>query len=265
MRKKRQLRHHLFVFLALALPSLLWGQETQKRTLSLSLGIAKLGAKEEAYSPLAYTGSGPVIALSHRLVHGQKTEFVLGHALQGKLANRFGAEATYQAYGLEHGTLYALKSVGSHHIQLGWMHRNHLQIIDFEGASNYSPRFSFHTTLGAAAEYQLQFPGAEGRFRFTLFGHVQLLGLLLPSGYVSNAPVGQEADPHARAAGWLQSLRPFHPGRGWDLSLRPALAYGLSDRSSLAVAYRYDGFSLRGVHRNRQSQGQYLITLTTQL
>ena len=262
---KNRLYTPLLLSFCLLLPVTLWGQASKTRIFGLATGLTQVGAKEYAYSPLGYLGRGPVLSLTYRVIQERKTDFVLAYGMRGILENRFGAAANLQAYGLEHGTLYPLQKNERQELRVGWTHRNYLQILDFADAANYSPRFSIHSSLGGAAEYQIQLPGADGKFRLGLFGQLQLLGVVLQSGYISNAPIGQEADPNAGGAAWFQSMRLFRPGRGWDFSLRPGLAYALSAQTSLSIAYRYDGFVVRGIHRSRQSQGQYLFTLTTQL
>ncbi len=241
----------------------LQGQDAD-RSLSLSVGWAQAAAREWAYSPLGYAGGGPSMEWGYGVEKaGGKTDFLRVRAFRGELANSFGASAELQAYGLEHGTLYAWKREAAHPFQWGWIHRNHLQILDFADAANYSPRFSFHSTLGVAGAYCV--PLGDSRFQALVRGQIQVLGIVVQSGYVSNAPIGQEADPNAGAAGWLQSIRLFRPGNGWDFSLNPQLSCRLSPLSACSLSYRYDGFLVRGLHASRHSQGQYLLTLTTHL
>jgi hypothetical protein len=237
----------------------------KQRSLEVAGGLTLSAERDRAYSPLLYSGSGLGVMLGYSVEGPKKSEKIWLQYAFGCLKNRFDALSTSRTASIFNYTLYHPQGATAKRLHLGWSNRNMLRWREFMEARNFQPRFDYHTSFGPAGRYTHQFQGKLSRFRFELFGHIQLIGFFLQSSLVSGSPPGYEEENDEGLSAILRSMRFFYPGKAWDLGIWPALHYRLNSGNSLSLSYRYDRTVLEDARRSARSRGFYFLTLNALL
>lgn len=244
------------------------GQEAsdgKKRYLQIAAGPSSSAIRDRGYSPLRYSGAVPSVMMGYGAEGPEKSELFWLALSGGGLENDFGARVHTTAVRFLNYTLYHREGDPASGLHLGWSNDNALHIRDFTAASNFSPRFDYHTSFGPAARYRYVFEGALAGLSLDAVAHFQAIGFTLQSGYVSDAPAGTEGQDDPGILDVLKSARLFYPVKAWDWGAAATLRYPLGPGNSLGFSYRYDRTSIDNAHRSIRSSGRYWFTIMIKL
>jgi hypothetical protein len=235
-----------------------------RHRIGLSFGMQRSAERDAAYSPLVFAGTVPAIG-AHYLRRGAKStdQIHLSFAV-GELNNRFGAGMRLFHAGLITYKFYHRRDPEKP-LQFGWTNQNMVSVRTFADANNFNPRADVHTTFGPALHYHYV-PGLlKQRLRFEVQGHLQVIGFLIASDYVSPFPAGFTDRSRSGVSALWHSARLLYPGAVWHWGLWPQVSYRLDNGNALGFSYRYDMVLLRGAHHSAGSRGQYLFSLNMAL
>jgi len=246
-----------------------YAQETNtpvpgKHSLALSFGMQRSAERDEAYSPLVFSGTIPAIGAHYLRRGAESTDQIHLSFAVGELNNRFGAGMRLFHAGLITYKFYHRRDPEKP-LQFGWTNQNMVSVRSFADANNFNPRADVHTSFGPALRYRYRPEFFHRRLELDVQGHFQVLGFLIASDYVSPYPPGFTDRSRSGLSALWHSARPLYPGAIWHWGLWPQCRYRLSAGSMIGLSYRYDMLLLRGVQRSSGSRGLYLITVTMPL
>ena len=239
----------------------LYGQSHQ---LSFGGGVNLLALRDQAYSPLGYSGFGFEGFLGYRAAKESKETIWLLTAGAANLHNAFDRNLNTFAIRLTNYNFYS-RSEKDAKLRWGWANNNgfhHRLIDDFQ---NFNGRVDFFTTFGPAANYHLPFTLGEKRFIFQTAAHVQLVGIYLPSGYVASLPSGFVYESNSFVGSVVESMRIFHPGSSFNGALWPRLEWLLDSGNGIALNYLYEYTHFSHPHRSVRSSGHWFVTFNMTL
>lgn len=237
--------------------------DTPSRTnhrIALSFGMHRGAERDAAYSLLVFSGTLPVLGAHYLRVKADKTDHLHLALASGTMANRYGAEMRFFHAGLFTYKFYHRQGAEKSW-QWGWSNQNGVSIRSFADADNFNPRADVHTTFGPALQYQVEPEFLGNRLRFDVQAHLQVIGFLIASDYVSPYPAGFTDRGRSGFSALWHSVRPLYPGAVWHWGLWPQVRYRLGNGNAIGLSYRYDMVLLRGAHWSSGSRGQYLCTL----
>jgi hypothetical protein len=248
---------HLVLFSILFIWSGAMAQEN-KNHLLFNAGNYQILERDFGYSPLRFTASSSAFSLGFAKSTDKKTDEFYFHFSSHTLKNRFDAELKGIHASILTYTFYPASWLPER-MEIGWSNNNELSTRDFADAQNFSPRFDFHTSFGAALRYQFSF-GKEERFRFCTQGHWQLIGFVFQSSFVTSPP-----DPFLHGENsfqsFLQSIRFFNPLKQHNFGVLNQLFYGLQNGNEVGIGYRFNYTSLQIAHRAQRATGHYFVQL----
>jgi hypothetical protein len=235
-----------------------------KHQLAVSFGVQNHAERDAAYSPLIFAGALPSLALHYRHQGRSSSDHIHVSIAQGQTQNRFGAgmhllNASLFTYKFYH------RSGADKNLQFGWSNQNVVRVRRFADANNFNPRADVHTSFGPAMRYRYTPSILRQRLRLEMVMHLQAIGFLIGSDYVSPFPAGFTDRTRSGLSALWHSARLLYPGPMWHGGIWPQLWYDLSSGTQLGFSYRYDLNLLEGHHRSASSQGQYLFTLNMAL
>lgn len=239
------------------------GMFGQNRQLSFGGGLNLCALRDQAYSPLAYSGSGFDGFIGYRSTKEHKETIWLLSYGKAKLSNNFERNLSTNAIRLTNLNFYS--RVENKRFKWGWANNNgfhHRLIDDFQ---NFNGRVDFFTTFGPAANYSLPFNIGEKSFRFQTVAHLQLIGFYLPSGYVASLPSGFGYESNSFTGSVFKSMRFFHPANSFNSALWPRLEWQLKTGNSLALNYLYEFTYFSEPHRSARSSGHWFITFNMKI
>jgi len=246
----------LLVNLAISLVFMLTGQTRQ---LSFGGGLNLCALRDQAYSPLVYSGSGFDGIISYWSTSERKeTIWVLSYGT-GRLSNAFGRNLTTIGVRLTNLNFYSRNNKEAR-LLWGWANNNgfhHRLIDDFQ---NFNGRVDFFTSFGPATNYQLPFSFKGKHFKFQTAAHIQLIGIYLPSGYVASLPSGFGYESDSFFGSVVKSMQIFYPGSSFNAGLWPRLEWLLNSGNGIALNYLYEYTYFRKPHRSVRSSGHWFLT-----
>jgi hypothetical protein len=255
------MKNLFFLIPFIFIQSFLFAQE-KKRTLLLNAGSQHSWERDQAYTPLFYSGTSAGFSLGYSSMGEKKADEVYIHYTNHKLNNRFGADLRGTHASVITYTFYPAKWLPENWT-LGWSNNNALSLRHHEDAQNFSPRFDFHTSFGPALRYETFF-GKDQQWRFASQAHLQVIGFLFSASYVTSPPDSfLHEQPTFNA--FMQSIRLFQPFSQYDMGMLNQLFYRLSNGNEIGIGYRFHYTSLENAHRSQRSGGHYFFQLNFQL
>jgi len=241
-----------------------YGVQGQSRELSFGGGMNLTAVRDQAYSPLLYSGSGMDGFLMYRSVGERKETIWLLSAGSAKLSSTYSRNLNTIAVRLTNLNFYP-RSDEHAKLQWGWANNNgfhHRLIDDFQ---NFNGRVDFFTTFGPAVNYRLPFAMGEKKFIFQTAAHVQLIGIYLPSGYVSSLPSGFGYEKNNFVGSVVESMKIFYPGSSFNTGFWPRLEWLLDSGNGITLNYLYEYSHFRHPHPSVRSSGQWFVTFNMRL
>jgi len=236
----------------------------QSRELSFGGGLNLTAVRDQAYSPLVYSGTGMDGFLIYRSVTERRETLWLLSAGSAQLSSTYDRNLSTIAVRLTNLNFYP-RSNEHAKLQWGWANNNgfhHRLIDDFQ---NFNGRVDFFTTFGPAANYRHPFTLGEQRFRFQTAAHVQLIGIYLPSGYVASLPSGFSYEQNSFVGSVVESIKIFHPGSSFNAGLWPRLEWLLDTGNGISLNYLYEYSHFSHPHRSVRSSGHWFVTFNMRL
>jgi hypothetical protein len=231
----------------------------QSRQLGFGGGLKLCALRDQAQSPLKYSGAGYEGFVGYRASNERKETIWLLSAGQANLSSAFDRQLRTHAIRLTNLNFYA-RAGEDKELQWGWGNNNGFHQRRIDDFQNFNIRVEFFTTFGPAARYTRHFSLWEQRFRFQAAAHVQLIGFYLPSGYVASVPAGFGYEEHSFAGAVLRSMRPFHPLSAFNGGLWPQLDWQLGSGNSIALNYLYEFTHFSRPHPTARSSGHWFLT-----
>jgi len=230
----------------------------QSRQLSFGGGLKLSALRDQAFSPLAYSGSGYEGFVGYHSLKERKETFWLLSFGKANLSSNFDRNLTTNAIRLTNLNFYSKDENAK--FKWGWANNNgfhHRLIDDFQ---NFNGRVDFFTTFGPAGNYNLPFSLGNKNFKFQTLAHIQLLGFYLPSGYVASLPSGFGYESNSFMGSVFESMRFFHPANSFNTALWPRLEWQLKTGNNIALNYLYEYTFFSDPHRSVRSSGHWFIT-----
>lgn len=249
--------------LVLIAMALTFEASAQLRQLNFGGGLQLSALRDRAFSPLLYSGAGYEGFLGYRSSSERKEHIWLVSAGRAHLTNAFDRNLLTTGIRLTNLNLYDVFEASN--FRLGWSNNNGFHHREIDGFQNFNGRADFFTTFGPAAKYDLPFSLWEKEFRFSTAAHVQLIGIYLPSGYVSSLPSGFGYGPNDFAEAVIESMRVFHPGSSFNAALWPQLDWHLDSGNSISLNYLYEFTRFSVPHLGQRSSGYWFITFNMTL
>jgi len=236
----------------------------QSRQLSFGGGLNLCALRDQATSPLIYSGTGFDGFISYRSTSERKETVWLISAGSANLSSVFDRNLKTIGIRLTNLNLYSHPDNDAK-FQWGWSNNNgfHHRLID--DLQNFNGRVNFFTTFGPATKFNLPFRLGDRQFKFQTAAHVQLIGIYLPSGYVASYPAGFVYEPNSFAEAVVESMKIFHPGSAFNGAFWPQLEWQLETGNSIALNYLYEFTHFRKPHRTARSSGHWFLTFNMTL
>ncbi|MDZ7846446.1 MAG: hypothetical protein U5L96_06605 [Owenweeksia sp.] len=223
-----------------------------------------IALRDQAYSPLVYSGVGFDAFLGYKATGERKETIWLLSVGRANLSNSYSRNLSTNAIRLTNLNFYARANEDAN-LRWGWSNNNgfhHRLIDDFQ---NFNGRVDYFTTFGPAAIYELPLALKGQSFKFRTTAHIQLIGIYLPSGYVASLPSGFGYEPNSFAGAVVQSMRVFYPGSSFNAGLWPQLEWHLNSGNGIAVNYLYEYSHFGNPHRSIRSSGHWFISFNMTL
>ena len=255
---------YLRLMLSVLVMMLSIGVKGQSRELSFGGGLNLTAIRDQAYSPIVYSGAGMDGFLMYRSLGDRKETIWLLSGGSSILSSAYGRNLSTTAIRLTNLNFYP-RSDEHAKLQWGWANNNgfhHRLIDDFQ---NFNGRVDFFTTFGPAANYRLPFTLGEKRFMFQTAAHVQLIGIYLPSGYVASLPSGFGYEQNSFVGSVVESMKIFHPGSSFNAGLWPRLEWQLDTGNGISLNYLYEYSHFNHPHRSVRSSGHWFVTFNMRL
>lgn len=253
----------LRIFMMLCALAFTSAAHAQLRQLNFGGGLQLSALRDRAFSPLLYSGAGYEGFLGYRSTRERREHIWLASAGRANLSNTFNRNLTTTAVRLTNLNLYNISE--NSNFRAGWSNNNGFHHREIDGFQNFNGRVDFFTTFGPAAKYDLPFSFWENEFRFSAAAHVQLIGIYLPSGYVSSLPSGFGYEPNDFGEAVIESMRVFHPGSSFNAALWPQLDWHLDSGNSISLNYLYEFTRFSVPHVGQRSAGYWFLTFNMTL
>jgi hypothetical protein len=229
------------------------------RRVNLGAGIQLAAERDFGYSPLAFSGAGVFGSASFSREREEKTDIVNMFYTSASLSNRYGSGMGIHSAGIVVFHFYHAGKDAESGLHLGWSNINEFSVRDNEAVNNFNHRFDYFTSFGPAARQRLPFTVFNRSFTFETLFHVQLLGFVIQSSYVSQSPGGFEVETAGGLDVFRRSADWFVPGKAWNMGLWPTLTYRTGTGNLLSIGYRYGFTRLEGAHRVSKSRGYWSV------
>lgn len=240
------------------------GSMAQSRHLSFGGGLMPGALRDQAFSPLKYSGTGFEVFLGYRSKNKRKETIWLLSGGEANFRSAFGRHLKTIAIRLTNYNLYA-RSDEHAGFQFGWANNNAFYNRLIDDFQNFNGRVDYFTSFGPAARYSKSFSLWQQSFTFQTAAHTQLIGFYIPSGYVASLPTGYGYEPNGFAAGLFNSIQIFHPGSSFNAGLWPQLDWQLRSGNSISLNYLYEFTYFSRSHRSQRSTGSWFITFNMAL
>lgn len=238
---------------------LAFGLQGQSKYLNFGGGVNLTALRDQAYSPLGYSGIGSEGFLGfHSLGERKETIWLLSAGISS-LSSEFDRGLNTIGVRLLNLNLYHQPDVESG-FQWGWANNNGFYHRNIDGFQNFNGRVDFFTSFGPAGNYRKHFKIREQRFKFQTAAHIQLIGIYLPSGYVASLPSGFGYEPNNFLGGVVDSMRIFYPGSAFNAALWPRLDWQLGTGNGVSLNYLYEYSQFSNPHRSVRSSGHWFLT-----
>ena len=257
-------KDYLWVLLTAFAVMLACQAQGQSRELSFGGGLNLTAVRDQAFSPLVYSGAGIDGFLMYRSVGERRESLWLLSVGSADLSSASGRNLNTIAIRLTNLNFYPRTDEHAK-LQWGWANNNgfhHRLIDDFQ---NFNGRVDFFTSFGPAANFKHPFMIGEKRFRFQTAAHVQLIGIYLPSGYVASFPSGFGYEQNSFVGSVVESMEIFHPGSAFNAGLWPRLEWQLDSGNGIALNYLYEYSHFSNPHRSVRSSGHWFVTFNMRL
>jgi hypothetical protein len=233
--------------------------------IHLAAGVASMAEKDFGFSPLIYSGAGFYGGLGYSIESVKKSFYIDFDFNYGFLKNRFDNGMNSIEGGINTFHFYHPRKDVNDGIHFGWSSRQRFGLRQNEAIVNFNNRFDYFTAFGPALRYRLPFMVFKRNFSFDAVAHWQLIGFLVQSGFVSNAPKGFENTNQSGFNQFLQSLEVFYPGSAWNFGIWPSLRYTIKNQNYISVQYRYNFLNLKGAQDLGKSHGVWFLNFTVEL
>jgi hypothetical protein len=255
--------NHYMVYFKLMLTAVAvmfaFGVLGQSRQLNFGGGLNLTALRDQAYSPLVYSGAGFDGFLGYQSTRERKETIWLLSAGSVNLSNAYDRNLNTIAIRLTNLNFYPRRGEDTK-LQWGWSNNNGFHRRWIDDFQNFNGRVDFFTTFGPAANYKLPFKIGEQRFKFQAAAHVQLIDIYLPSGYVASLPSGFRFEPNSFMGAVFESMRIFHPGSSFNGGLWPRVEWQLNSGNGIALNYLYEYSHFSNPYRSVRSSGHWFIT-----
>lgn len=229
------------------------------RFLQLGGGFQLAAERDSGFSPLAFSGAGAFAAVSWLREKEAKTDMIEGSYTSVSLNNRFGSAMGIRSAGLMVWHFYHAGGDPGGGMQWGWSNHNAFSVRDNEAANNFNHRFDYFTSFGPAARFRHSFSMLNRTFTVQALMHIQLVGFVIQSSYVSQSPAGYEVETIGGLDVFRRSVEWFLPGQAWDVGVWPSLVYATGRGNRFSLNYRYGFTRLDGAHSVTKSRGFWFI------
>jgi hypothetical protein len=233
----------------------------KERRLHISPGLQFAAERDFGYSPLMFTGVQGYVSAAYGVENPVKSDMLELSFLAGNLSNSFSTKSKATSASFNTYTFYHKEKDPTRGFHWGWANNNVFHIRDNDAIVNFNNRFDYYTSFGPAVRYRKPFNLWGQQLTFQALSHLQLIGFIMQSSYVSQGPKGYEREYKEGADVFFKSIDLFIPGRAWSYSLWPSLQYELNSGTRLCLNYRYEYSCLRGAHMVRKSHGKWFFSI----
>jgi hypothetical protein len=227
------------------------------RRLGLNIGMHLSAERDPGFSPLLFAGTGVFGSAAYSREGEARSDVVDMYYAHVSLNNRFGTGMGVQSAGIMVFHFYHRAKEPGKGLHWGWSSHNAFSVRNNESVNNFNNRFDYYTSFGPAARLRHPFTLFDRSFSIQAIVHVQLLGFVMQSSYVSNAPKGYEVETAGGLDVFRRSVDWFHPGRAWNIGIWPRLQYQLGSGNFLNLGYKYGFTGFDGAHRVTKSRGNW--------
>lgn len=257
---------HSLIFLALwMIPFTAFGNDKEQR-LHISYPGLRLNAERDyGYSPLIYSGIQGAFELGYSNANNKVSNYISLKYSSGGISNRWGSSMQVQTAGIQTFKFYHKADNTVSGFNLGWSNNNEFNTREVDNIRNFNNRNEYFTSFGPAFRYIKPFKLFNRDFILEGMAHIQLLGFMIQSSYVTSLPPGFEEPSYSGINAFLQSVELFYPGKSWNFGIQPSLYYKLNSGNAFAIGYKYDYLRLEGAHITEKSRGTYYIGIITKL
>jgi len=218
---------------------------------------------DQGYSPLIYTGMEYSGILAYQRIKGRNENIWLFQYTSGNLQNQFHRNVNTVSVNLTAFTFH--KSNSESRVNWGWANNNSFHTRHIDDFQNFNGRTDYFSSFGPALKYFSPFEWKEKNISFQVISHIQLLGFIIPSGYVSSLPQGFGYEQNSFVQSVLQSVHIFYPGSAVNAGLWPGLQWNLESGNSIGFNYLYEFTWLRGEQLSSRSISSFFLTLNMAL
>lgn len=262
---------HVLLFSWLFLFSLIVVGQTEvvvgqtDRGLELNVGMLVAAERDPGFSPLTFSGAGVYGSLAYSREREKRSDLLDVFYSRMNLNNRFGTGMGVHTVGIMVFHFYHASKAPGKGLHFGWSNNNSFSVRNNESVNNFNNRFDYFTSFGPAARFRHAFELFGRDFSVQAIAHVQLLGFVMQSSYVSHAPRGYEVETAGGFDVFRQSVDWFYPGRAWDVGVWPRLQYKLGSGNLISLGYRYGYARLNGAHQVAKSRGNWYVGIQSGL
>ncbi len=229
------------------------------RRLELSAGMLVSAERDPGFSPLLFAGAGISGYASYIRETEARSDLLDVYYSRSSLNNRFGSGMDVHSAGIMVFHFFHDGKEPGKGLHWGWSNNNEFSVRNNESVNNFNNRFDYVTSFGPAARFRHPFSLFGRSFSIQAIAHMQLLGFVMQSSYVSQAPKGYEVETVGGLDVFRQSVEWFHPGRAWNIGIWPRLQYQLGTGNLLSLGYKYGYTRLDGAHRLTKSRGNWYL------
>ena len=261
-----QIQIMLFITLTIWMGTLRSYGSDRERKLHISYPGIRINAERDyGYSPLIYSGIQGAFEIGYSNTKPKVSNYFVLKYSSGAISNSWGSTMQSQTAGIQTFKFYHGKKHAYSGLNIGWSNNNEFNTREVDNLKNFNYRNEYFTSFGPAIRYILPFKLFNREFKVEGIAHIQLLGFMMQSSYVTSLPPGFEEPSYSGLEAFLHSIDVFYPGKSWNFGIQPSLYYTLKSGNAFTIGYKYDYLHLRGAHITEKSRGTYYIGIITKL
>lgn len=236
----------------------------QYNQIGLGVGIQQFAGRDLAFSPLTYSGQRSVLMGGYDTQVGTiATALSLGIAKGVVKSSGGNLMDTWTVNLMSHLFRHVLCD-SNQKFMLGLSMQNEINSRLHHSFSNFNNRTDYVTSIGPSIMYLYPFLWEKGKIHWKTTAHMQGLGFIFGSDYISTVPrlFGLTGSDGA-IPDYLSNV--FLVGKDWSLGYLSELRFEYSSGTSMAVQHQFDFQQVSFVQEVTRVRNSFALTISVPL